>query len=196
MENKVLYIKPSKSGATYLLGILTEEGEERFKIPSTLYRAIGSPQRGGILTDEELSDVRAADEEQRATKKALSLLSYADSSERALALKLRRAGYSNSAATEAARDMVMHGYIDEHRQLLRLVEREANVSLAGPLKLLPKLVGKGYTADGVRSALRELISDGTVDLSENARRLIEKKLGENPSDEERKKLLYKYGYKI
>ena len=192
---KIQYIKSSKSGATYLLGVISDEGDARYKIPSVLYHELGEPTRGTTLTEEELEEIKAADEGGRATKKALSLLSYSDISERALVAKLRRAGYSQTAAYEAARDMVMHGYIDEHRQLLRLVEREANQSLAGPARLLPKLVQKGYSADGVRLALRELVDDGTVNLSDNAARLVEKKLGDDYTDEERRALLFKYGYR-
>ena len=191
----LLYVRQSKSGSTYVLGIRTEDVDERYKISARLYHELGEPLRGSELTDAELEEIKRADEGGRATKKALSLLSYADSSERGIMMKLRRAGYSSEIAEETARDMVRHGYIDEHRQLLRLVEREANVSLSGPAKLLPKLSAKGYRADDIRAALRELIDGGEVDLTENARRLVEKKLGDSPAPEERRALLYKYGYR-
>ena len=195
MPCKIKYIKASKSGATYLLGLVRDGADERYKIPARLYHELGEPMSGATLTDEELSEIKIADEGGRATKKALSLLSYSDVSERNLVLKLRRSGYSQASATEAAREMVMHGYIDEHRQLLRLVEREANANLYGPMRILPKLVQKGYRPDAIKTAMRELSEDGSVDFLKNAARLAEKRLSPDSTPDDRRALLYKYGYK-
>ena len=195
MPCKIKYVKASKSGATYLLGILAEGEDARYKIPSRLYHELGEPLAGAILTDEELSEIKIADEGGRATKKALSLLSYADVSERNMVAKLRRSGYSHASATEAAREMVMHGYSDEHRQLLRLVEREANSNLYGPMRILPKLMQKGYRSDAIKAAMHELCEDGSVDFVQNAARLAEKRLAADATDDDRRALLYKYGYK-
>ena len=192
---KIQYIKSSKSGATYLLGVISDEGDARYKIPSVLYHELGEPLRGGELTDAELDEIKRADEGGRATKKALSLLSYADSSERGIKMKLRRAGYSAEVAEETARDMVRHGYIDEQRQLLRLVESEANLSLSGPAKIIQKLMAKGYSSQKISKVIFRLCEDGTVDFTENSLRLLEKKLPSDATAEEKRKLLYKCGYR-
>lgn len=196
MTAKVLYIKPSPKGTTYLLGLRTDTGDERYRIPSRLYHELGEPCRGYTLTDGELDMIFRADEEGRAMKKALSLLSYSDSSQRNMVMKLRRAGYSSDVAKETAEEMVRLGYIDESRQLFHLVEKEANDALFGPSRIVAKLSAKGYSASDVRRALDILVSDGTVDIDNNRRRLLEKKLSDDATAEDRKKLLYKYGYKL
>jgi SOS response regulatory protein OraA/RecX len=157
---------------------------------------LGSPSRGTAFTDEELSLIKSEDERIRATKKALSLLSYSDNNEKALVTKLHRAGFSRDIAVGVSEEMVRLGYIDESRQLERLILREANISLSGFGKLLPKLIAKGYSSENIKKITHRLAESGEIDFKENARRLIEKKLPENASREEKKKLLYKNGYKV
>ena len=89
----------------------------------------------------------------------------------------------------------MLGYINEQRQLERIILNEANRALFGPRKIISKLVLKGYATSKIKEVMRELSEKGELDFGENSRVLIEKKLGENPDSEDTAKLLYKYGYK-
>ena len=90
--------------------------------------------------------------------------------------------------------MVGRGYIDEHRQLKRLVEREACVNLLGRERIFAKLISKGYKSEDVSAVIDELISSGEIDFEASKKKLINKKLPENASGEEIRKLLYKYGH--
>ncbi len=190
------YIRIQKNDKLLLLGI-SEEGEHyRYMVSEPFYISIGSPTARTLLSEEMLSLIKSESERIRVKKKALSILSYSDNNERSLKQKLVRAGFSREVSEESAREMVSLGYIDEERQLRRLIAREANINLSGYSKLLPKLLAKGYSSDMIRSVTRTLVEEEEINFSDNAKRLIEKRLPEGASSEEKKKLLYKYGYKI
>lgn len=193
---KITYIKTSKDEKLLLLGIV-EEGESRcYTISQDVYSAIGSPLPHSEISEREMSIISYADELIRAEKKALSLLSYADNNERTLRSKLVRAGFSHEIASEICEKMISLGYINENRQLERLILNEANFKLRGPKKIAPLLVAKGYNASDVRLVMSELSLSGEIDFRKNAERLIEKRLPADATDEEKKKLLYRNGYEI
>lgn len=193
---RLIYIKEIKDSHLLRLGI--QEGEETsgYTVSARLYSEIGSPMRREMLTDEQLVVIKREDEYVRAKKKALSYLALADNNERTLRTKLVGRGFSREVSSEVAREMVTLGYIDERRQLERLVLAEANVKLAGKNKIVPKLMAKGYSSSDISAVIRELVDTGEIDFRENARRLLEKKLPHDADVEEKKKLLFKNGYRI
>ena len=193
---KISYIRTSKDGTLLLLGIVGEGESARYTISDAVYSSIGRPAPHTLLGERELSVIKYADELYRAEKKALSLLSYADNNERTLKDKLVRAGFSHRVSSNVAKEMVGLGYIDEERQLRRLIIREANVNLSGFSKLLPKLAAKGYSVEQIRSVTSSLVKEGEIDFKANAKKLVEKRLPEGATYEEKKTLLYKNGYKI
>jgi SOS response regulatory protein OraA/RecX len=88
--------------------------------------------------------------------------------------------------------MTDYGYIDEGRQISRLVISLATESLFGPKKIMARLASRGYSPTDIRAAIRAAEESGEIDFSEN-RRLVLKK--HSPKDEtEANKILYKYGY--
>ena len=191
----LLYIR-DVNNALLLLGI-SEEGESvRYKLSRTLYAEIGAPSKGAVLSDSAMEIIKRYDEEYRAKKKALSLLSYSDKNECGLKRRLSQAGFSQDVSEKCAEEMVSLGYIDEERQLKRIILNEANVKLRGPMKILPTLIGKGYASDDARRIMRELSDSGEIDFRENARRLLEKRGVDLADKDEVKKLLYRNGYKI
>ena len=192
---RLLYIR-DVNNALLLLGI-SEEGEcVRYKLSRTLYTEIGAPTKGAELSDEAMELIKRYDEEYRAKKKALSLLSYSDKNEAGLKRRLLQAGFSSDVAAETAEEMVNLGYVNEERQLERIILSEANVKLRGPMKILPALVAKGYSSADVRRVMHTLCDSGEIDFRANAKRLIEKRLSEDADIEKKKKILYKNGYKI
>lgn len=195
-EVKILYVRATKEKNLLLLGIAEGEETARYTVSAELYNSIGSPVRGAVLGAEERSLIREYDLEYRARKQALSYLSLADNSERNLTLKLIRKGFDREISSRVAAQMVALGYVNEQRQLERLILSEANNNLRGPMKILPKLVGKGYSADSVKSAMRALTDSGELDFSANAKRLLLKHGSEDLPREEKRALLYKHGYKI
>ncbi len=193
---QISYIRTSKDSLLLLLGIVEDGESQRYTISEQVYSSIGSPAAHTAIDERTLSIIKYADELYRAEKKALSLLAFADNNERTLTMKLARAGFSRDVCVEIAKKMVSLGYVNEKRQLERLLLNEANYKLRGPLKIMPYLVSKGYSSHEVRLVMDELVERGEIDFSENAGRLIEKKLGGGATDEEKKKLLYRNGYKI
>ena len=193
--SRLLYIRDA-GNSLLLLGI-DEEGEcVRYTVSRVLYSELGSPSRGEILGEEIMDAVRSYDERHRAKKKALSLLSYSDKNEATLRRRLNAGGFSRELSADVAREMVGLGYINEERQLERLILNEANVKLKGPMKILPTLVGKGYLSQDVKRVMYALIEAGEIDFKKNARILANKRLPHCDDSEEVKKLLYRNGYKI
>ncbi len=172
-------------------------GEEsaNYTVNSKVYLEIGSPSVGDILNDEQIYLIKEYDEYFRAKKKALSILAYADNNRRNLAMKLQKAGFGRDLTDRVVSEMVSLGYIDEKRQLERLITVEANGKLRGPLRIIPSLVNKGYSSSDVRCVLHDLMESGEVDFKKNAKSLLDKKLPE-ADPEEKKKFLYKNGYKV
>ena len=172
-------------------------GEEsaNYTVNASVYAEIGSPSVGDLLTDEQIYLIREFDEYFRAKKKALSILAYADNNRRNLALKLSKAGFSRELCDRVVSEMVSLGYIDERRQLERLITVEANGKLRGPLRIIPALVNKGYSSSDIRAVMHELTESGEVDFRRNAKILLDKKLPV-ADPEEKKKFLYKNGYKV
>ena len=172
-------------------------GEEsaNYTVCGRVYLEIGSPSVGDILTDEEIYTIREYDEYYRAKKKALAILAYADNNRRNLSMKLSKAGFGRDLTDRVVSEMVELGYIDEKRQLERLITVEANGKLRGPLRVIPSLVNKGYSSSDVRAVMHTLMESGEVDFRKNAKALLDKKLP-TADPEERKKFLYKNGYKV
>lgn len=192
--HELLYIKKQEKSNLLLLGI-SEEGESaRYTVSEAVYSSLGRPLRGATFTDEEMAEVVYADEEYRARKKALSLLALADNNERNLRLKLLHYGIRREIADEVVAEMVGRGYVNEERQLERLVLAEATEKLYGKRKILMRLVAKGYSASDIKNVIHRFEESGEIDFAKNKERLIERRLGDCSDTEEIKKLLYKYGY--
>ena len=192
----VIYIKAVKDTNLLLLGISEGEETKRYTVSEPLYASIGSPRRNDTVSYEALAEVYRFDEYYRAKRKALSLLSYSDKNERELARKLSLSGFSREVSREVSREMVSLGYVDESRQLERIILAEANVKLYGYAKIRTRLLARGYSAADVKRVTGELVGRGEISFNKNAHLLVEKRLPEGATLEEKKKLLYKNGYKV
>ena len=191
---KLAYVRESKNPGYTVLGVDTCDGVFHYTVPTAIYLELGAPVRGESLSSDGFTSVKYYDEIFRATKKALSLLAYSDNNAKTLKLKLLRAGFSNEAAENAVEEMQREGYVNESRQLRRLILTDVKVNLRGRAIVVPKLVAKGYKREDVEAVLDELIDDGEIDFAAVKEALIAKKLGSTPPPEEVKKLLYKNGF--
>ena len=191
---KVTAVKPSRSKGYLVLVLSDNDNTLRYTLREDEYADIGAPLRGAELSDGAVASLRLYDEGYRARIFALRSLSLAESSERALARKLALRGIRPTVVSEVVREMVSLGYVNESSQLTSFVERLANVDLFGPRRIVAKLTAKGYSSSSVRAAIDSLRSDGAVDFSRSREELIAKKLTRGATEEEIKKLLYKYGY--
>ena len=192
----LLFIREAKEKNILLLGVSEEGDSARYKVSRILYQEIGAPLRGEALSEEMLELIKKEDLSVRARIKALSLLSYSDKSERMLKDKLSQSGFPKEIAEEVSREMVSLGYIDENRQLERIILNEANIKLKGPVRIIQDVRAKGYSSDSVRGVLSALIKSGEIDLKANAKKLLEKKHATELTIDEKKTILYKNGYKI
>lgn len=187
----VRYIKPQKSGRV-IIGVDTDGEISHYSISSADY-ATAAFVTGGILSDGELTLLVTLDEEYRAIKKALSLLSYSDKNRKAIYMRLVRLGFSREAAKKAVEYCLQNGFINEENQLERLVSNEANINLRGPYYIKNKLASKGYSRTDIEAAIDMLVNSGEVDFVIIFDTLCEKKGATTP--EERKALAYKYGFR-
>lgn len=190
------FIREVKDSRLLLLGI-TEEGESaRYTVNAATLEAVGNPAVGAELNERQMSAIKYTDELIRAKKKALSILAFADNNRKNLSAKLYRAGFRREIVAEVCDEMVSLGYVDERRQLERVILSEANVKLRGPRRIIPSLASKGFSSSDISAVMRRLVDEGEIDFSANARLLIKKKLPDGSDVEEKKKLLYKNGFKI
>ena len=188
----VICIKEARVKGYLSIGVKDDSSVRYFTVSKIKYSSIGSPVRGSTVDSETLDTLTVLDEEFRAMKKALSLLSYADNSERTLRLKLARAGFSRDAVDRAVGECLSLGYIDEERQLRRLIPTLADKP-CGPRLVKYTLYKKGYSPDKISEVMRMLIEEGEIDFEIAKERIIEKYA---PStDEERHALLIKYGFR-
>ena len=188
---KVVFIRAARTKGYLRLRLADGEENIDLTVSERDYAEAGSPCVADNLTRDALSALKLADMRCRARLKASRVLAYGDNSERMLVIKLVRAGISKEIAEETAQEMVMRGYVNNVRQLERLIVNEV-ARLSGPRKFIPKLIAKGYSRSDIDIALDELIARGEIDL-DSAREALIKKYGD-PSCEERCAILYKHGF--
>ena len=194
---KLLSIRPARAKGYLRLvisGIEDFIGDIDFTVSEAEYNNAGSPLVGDELTVKQYKLLADSNDRYHAKKSALSILSYGDNSKSRLVRKLREKGIGSHIADEVAREMVSLGYLNEARQIARLIQNEANISLRGPRLIISRLCAKGYQRAEVIRIMGELKDSGEVDFSEVKARLISRRLPEDATEEEIKKLLYKNGF--
>ena len=200
-------IRETESGKHLILTVSSGDAEHaaqtRYTVSLPVYHKIGFPVRYEKLTDLQIEQIRREDERFRATKQAIRMLACADNNRRMLRRKLCAKGFSGEAADAAVREMVASGYLSEDKQLERIIQNEVNLRFTGPGKLLPKLCAKGYAARDVERMIRTLEEEGKIDFAKSKQKMLEhglSRLAEKTDDpdrleEEKKRLLYKNGYR-
>jgi regulatory protein len=197
MKGEHMQLKAVRAGKTQgYLTVVIQDGEDRrtLTVSERDYLEASSPRPGDDLDGDMLAALSHSDELYRARLYALRILSYADNNERTLVRKLISRGISYAIAVDIAHEMVGRGYIDERRQLERLVITEVNRNLIGPHRIKEKLRAKGYSASDIDEMIEQLLDSGEIDFDRSAELLIAKKLTRGATDDEIKKLLYKNGY--
>lgn len=172
---------------------LSVRGEKTaYTISEGAYREIGCPLSADTILPDALAVIEKEGKQIEALKRALKILAYADNNTRTLYRKLLVAGFSKNDASYAVRECVSLGYIDECQQLRRLISVLSERELLGPHRIYKKLLAKQYRPDDILRMIERLSSEGEIDFTRSKTRLIEKHA---PRDfEEKRKLLYKYGY--
>lgn len=189
----VAYIKDGERG--YLrLGVSDGDKKYTFTISQKEYREIGEVRPRDEISEEIFEFLSRSDMRYKARLRALRILSYGDNSKRMLARKLYSAGVRRDIIDEVIEEMLSLGYINSERQISRLVINEVTLHSYGPRKIIPKLISKGYDKSEIEEVISALIQSGEIDFGAVRERLMESKLDENATEEEKNKLLYKYGF--
>ena len=186
----VSFMRESARSGYTSLGVNVDGETKKYTVPSA---SVAHLVRGCQLSEEEYLAVVNSDAVRRAMDKATSLLAASDKSRATLRMRLMASGFSRDVAEGAVTECVRQGYLDEDRQLCRLVLREATVSLRGPKYIVRKLASRGYSVSDIRRVIDELTEDGEVDFRECFSRLAERRGITEP--EELRALAYKYGYR-
>ena len=191
---KLSFVKASRSKGYLVLGLIDSGEKHIYTVSESAYSEMGSPYPPCEIDGGMLESICFADECYRAKSIALRLLSYADNNERSLITKLVSRGIGREVARDTVAEMIKLGYVNEKRQLERLILKEANGSLAGPKKLIPKLMAKGYSRADIDSVIDMLCEAGEIDFQKNKEELIAKKVTRGATEEEISTILYKNGY--
>ena len=190
----ILYVKADDKKKRVQLGITAGDETLTLTVSAATYNSVGAPSRGDSVSARDLADMRFEDEAYRALKKAVGYLAASDKSRYELKSKLLSQGFSREACDLAIERCLERGYIDEARQLERLVEREANYKLRGKYYIKRRLSAKGYSSSDIERAIARLVDAGEVDFQANFDALAEKR---GALDEESRNVLkYKFGYRI
>lgn len=189
--------KTSRDGKKTALILTVEKNGERIKytINEGTYRKIGCPLSGNILSSDDLEYLEERDAHARATARALKILSYADNSEASLKRKLIGAGFGRELSQSVTEEMAAMGYINERDQLDRAIISLANRELLGRYRITARLVGRGYSAKSISERISALSERGDIDFHKSFEQLKSKKLHDAETEEEKIKLLYRYGYR-
>lgn len=188
---KVIYIRPSGTKGYLRVGISEEDGTLSFTVSEREYADAGSLLVGDAVDEDAFATIKIADERYRATSKALRVLSYGDNSEGMLMRKLLSSGISRAVCGEVICEMVRLGYINSKRQLEKLISYEVNVKNTGQMKLIPKLVAKGYKKKEVEEVIDDLLMRCEISFDEAKERLLY-----GAPEDEIKKILYKNGHTV
>ena len=187
-----LVLSEQRHGRTTCTQKAKKEIRESYEVSKEDYLSIGEPREGEEILDEEISVITRISDEKEAFDRALHIVAFGDNSYREMCEKLMQRGFSRSVCDTAIEKLKSLGYIDEDRQLRRLIEYTAKEKLIGIKKLVPLLVSKGYSSSDVVRIVGECEKDGNIDFNEIRKSLIDKY---SPGDEKEKRLLlYKHGF--
>ena len=191
---EIIYIKEGSAKGRVTIGIENDGETKDYSVTIATYTAIGAPCKYSGISERDLDAVMAEDERYRAMKRAVSLLAASDKSVYNVSSRLRQLGYSAESVESAVQECLARGYIDEQRQLRRLVEKEANEALRGRYYIKKKLMSRGYRSADIDRAIGALEDDGELSFNDNFERLVYKNGADD--EESRRKLAYKFGYKM
>ena len=165
----------------------------RYVLSTGEYEALGSPEAGTLLTEEEAEALCLYDERHRAVQAAGRILEFGDNTPARLLQKLRVRGFSADAAARAVAKMVERGYIREADQLERAVQA-AGRKLWGPRRITEALAARGFDRGAIAACIDRLCEAGELDFAAARQRLLAEKLPADMPPEKRRAYLYRYGY--
>lgn len=202
MKISVTELRPSSGGSAAVLTVKIEDGEEtqtiRGSVAAELLSELALPWQltSPIEIDEEKCDaIHNAMEMTAAIAKGLSLLEYADNTQRGLSKKLKERGFSKDISDAAAEYLASHGVIDDGQSAALYAETLAQRRLYGRRRIEKELYIKGYDAATIRKTMASL----EVDFTELCAKRLQKAGGlAEPADRKARQkqmaALMRYGF--
>ena len=147
------------------------DGAFAFGLPAI--EAVRRNLRSGVeLTADDIEELLAIDEIERAVQGALAFIGYRPRSEREVRDRLRRREFSQPAIDEAVERMRGWGYLDDQKFAEWWVENRAEHRPRGKRLLAGELRNKGISQDVVGEVLEEAELDEHAAALELARKRI------------------------
>jgi len=126
---------------------------------------------------------------ERALKRTLNILDYADNTERKLREKLERKRFGAQAIEYAVNYVKECGILDDRRYMADLVDRSARVKLYGRRRIVQELYQKGFKRADI-----EAFDFGEVDFAEFCAQRIRKTAARYPEREKMYASLMRSGF--
>lgn len=195
---EVKKVEPLSEGEEVVLTFSFSDGEgkseeRKILLSAVQYYELGMPR--GEIDEEKYELAESFGKKHKAVRQGMNILSYGDNTKAQLVTKLRAKGIDAESAKEAAAELEKKGYIDEKRY----AERAAEMCIKkgyGKKRISAYLMSHGISA----KCISELEILENTDFCENCRKVIEKKWGELPSEQNKKerekaiRFLLNYGY--
>lgn len=196
MTYQLLSVNPQRDG-TFSIVVLLLSGDKaptrrRLAVPAEDYAEAGSPSAGTMLFAEDYAILTKSTDRKEAIERAYKILAFGDNSKKALEAKLRQKGFSALAAKGAVSYMEKKGFLKEEELLFRRIGECVNSRLYGKRKTLQTLLQKGFSAGDITSAIEKMESTGEIDFEAAKAALLRREAPSTP--EEKRKLLFKYGF--
>jgi regulatory protein len=120
---------------------------------------------GRELAEEELADIAAADDLDRAYRRALQYLRARLRSRAEIALRLRRYGYDGDVIRSVVEMLAARGYVNDREFAGAWVRDRVRLKPKGRRGLQIELAAKGVAAEDVEAALAENVTDTEEELA-------------------------------
>lgn len=195
MQAKLVRVRRRGGRVTLTLSFAAPAGERtgQYRVSEEEYAALGSPEEGARLSEEEHLPFTEQEDMRAAYERALRILSFGDNTATALCRKLSARGFTREQAEAAVARVMAEGYIREEDMLLRQFEIFAAKGW-GPRKYGPWLLQKGFSRERIAAAARRAEQEGIYSVGEVRAALLARYADRD--QEEQQEILKKYGFSV
>lgn len=123
---------------------------------------------GRELAEDELAEIAAAGDLDRAYRRALQYLRARPRSRAEIELRLRRYGYDGDTIRQVVEMLTSRGYVNDREFADAWVRDRVRLKPKGRRGLRAELVAKGVAAEDVEAALAENVEDAEEELARRA----------------------------
>lgn len=161
---------------TFTVRLYAGDGEAVVEVLNNKYKiTIADLEAGKIIegdtaTEDDIEFLTAADEKLRCIKKAFNYLSYKAYSKRSLALKLKRAAFSDRAVEKVIGLLETKGYLNDAALCKEYAENLQKYKGYGALRIKKELYAKGFDRDCIDETVEALPKCAEALITEQLRK--------------------------